>query len=282
MTQGNRLRDTALPSFITLGNVACGVGAILLSTHALLKDDANLLFHAAWWLVLATVFDALDGKVARMTRTASHLGSQLDSLADAITFGVAPTIVLTTLVQMEGPALGIHMHPRLLIVAPIIFALCAVLRLARYNVESETKDHSKDSVAFSGLPSPAAAGIPISLILLYFGLADPNFVFPVDIALLEIIREVILRSAPFLLILSAVLMVTQVPYPHFFSWMTRDRPPFKALAETAVIFGLLMVEPELALFFSGFGFAFIPAIRALPALLKRNSSSMSPPDGNHG
>ena len=282
MPQGNRLRDTALPSLITLGNVACGTGAILLSTHAILKDDANLIFHAAWWLLLATVFDALDGKVARMTRTASHLGSQLDSLADAITFGVAPTIALTTLVHMEGPALGIHMHPRLLVAAPIIFALCAVLRLARYNVESQTKDLSKDSVAFSGLPSPAAAGIPISLILLFFGLADPDFVFPVDVALLEIIREVILRCAPFLLILVAILMVTQIPYPHFFSWMTRNRAPFRALAETAVIFGFLMVEPELALFLSGFAFVFIPAIRALPSLLSRDDSSMSPQDGSHG
>ena len=77
-------------------------------------------------------------------------------------------------------------------------------------------------------------------------------------------------------------MVTQIPYPHFFSWMTRNRAPFRALAETAVIFGFLMVEPELALFLSGFAFVFIPAIRALPSLLSRDDSSMSPQDGSHG
>ena len=267
MNQGNRFRDTALPSLITLGNLACGIGAILLSTLAALNHDAAFLNQAAWWLVLATVLDALDGKVARMTRTASNFGAQLDSLADAITFGVAPAVMICTLVQLHGPEFGIRMHPRLLLAAPIIYGLCAILRLARFTVEVQDQDHSKDHAAFEGLPSPGAAGVPISMVLLYFGLADPNFIFPVDRDLLAIIRETLLRSGPFLLVVLGILMVTRLPYPHFFAWLTRDRKPFKALAETAIIFGLLMVEPELALFLSGFLFAFVPVLMHLPRTL---------------
>jgi CDP-diacylglycerol--serine O-phosphatidyltransferase len=247
------------------------VGAILLSIQAAMGEgDPIKLYHAAWWLFLASVLDGLDGKVARMTNSMSSLGAQLDSFADAITFGVAPTVMLSTLVFLVAPDLGIQLHPRLLMVAPIIYSCCAILRLARYNIEHESEDLSQDNPGFSGLPSPGAGGLPITMVLLYFGLQD-TALFVVSDTLLHTIQLALVWSAPYVTIVLGILMVSRVPYPHFFSWVTRHRSPVRALAEVVVLAGLLMVEPEIALFLSIVLYIFIPPLLHAPFLFRANS-----------
>lgn len=255
-------------NLVTLGNLACGVGALLLTTHALLLDDPRELLHAGWWLVLAAFLDAVDGKVARLTGTASSMGAQLDSLADAVTFGAAPGVLAATLVQMQGPALDIHMHPRLLVVAPIVYACCAVLRLARFNLEHQGDDPNRPHHAFVGMPSPAAAGLPVAAVLLWYGIEDTRVVrfAPETVAA---IREWILVALPFLILLMALLMVSRIPYPHFTAWMGRSRGPVAPLAKIVVLVGLLTIEPELALTAFGLAYALIPLIANFPSVLRQ-------------
>ncbi len=264
MEPAPRLRSAALlPSLVTLGNLACGVGAILWASEASLKGNEVLVRHAAWLLVLAMIFDAVDGKLARMTRATSDLGAQLDSLADMVAFGVAPAVLVRTLVQLQGPELGIRMHPRLLVVTPLIFACCAALRLARFNVEAADQDPAKDHPHFVGLPSPAAAGLPIAMILFFSGVADPTFLFPLDLWTVHAVQGVILRLFPFVLVLLGTLMVTRLPFPHVVAWLSRARHPFQRIAEVVLIAGLMLIEPELALLLLSIAFLLIPPARNL-------------------
>ena len=269
MDSGPSLRSAVSPaSLITLGNLACGVAAMIWASEAQRLGDLSLLEYSGWLIVLATIFDALDGKVARMTRSTSTLGAQLDSLADAVTFGVAPALMVRALVLMEQPIFETRPHPRLLFVAPILFSVCAILRLARFNTETVQEDPNREHGIFVGLPSPAAAGLPTAMLLFYFNVRDPDFFLPFSPEVIDGIHEIILRISPFLLIFMAMLMVSRVPYPHFFSWLTRSRNTFRAVAETAIIFGLLLVEPAFSLLCAAAAFVLVPLIRALPGMVR--------------
>lgn len=273
MEQESRQPPVLSPqNLVTLGNLACGVGAILLATSAILTEDPQRFYHGALWLVLATFLDAVDGKLARLTGTASPLGAQLDSLADAVTFGVAPAVLASAMVQYLGPEYGLKIHPRLLIIAPIIYSCCAVLRLARFNVDHESEDLRKDNAKFIGLPTPGAAALPVAFVLLFFGIEDMMLV-TVPEETIGLIRTWILRLIPVSLIGLALLMVSRVPYPHFFAWMTRSRQPVKTLAKFVVLAGLLFLEPEFALMLMALLFVLVPALRSLPTLLRTKSSS---------
>lgn len=267
MQGGPSLRSSVSPaSLITLGNLACGVAAMIWASEALRRNDLAVLEYAGWLIVLATIFDALDGKVARMTHSASNFGAQLDSLADAITFGVAPALMARALVVLEQPVFDTRLHPRALFVAPIVFSICAVLRLARYNTEHEEQDPNQPGArGFVGLPSPAAAGLPTAMVLFYFNVKDPDFLIPLSEAWVHGIQEYTLRTMPFVLFFVAILMVSRIPYPHFFSWLTRSRNPFRATAEMVIVIGLLLIEPAFCLLVAALAFTLIPAILAMPS-----------------
>lgn len=125
-----------IPSALTLGNLFFGVWAIVAAS----RGDFTT---AAWLIVLAGVADVMDGRVARITQTGSRFGAELDSLVDAISFGVAPAFILYHLFLEDGSWGWI---------AVFVYIAGAVIRLARFNVEQA--GHAK--VAFHGLPSPAA------------------------------------------------------------------------------------------------------------------------------
>jgi CDP-diacylglycerol--serine O-phosphatidyltransferase len=263
-------------NLVTLGNLACGVVAMLLCVTAVLENNPHRLYEGGLYLVLANLLDAVDGKLARITGSASPLGAQLDSLADAVTFGVAPGILSISLLRVMGPGLDIDMHPRLMIIAPVIFSCCAVLRLARFNVDHESEDLTKDHAHFIGLPSPGAAALPIALVLFFFGVEDTKL-FTIDGEVLFALQYWSLVIIPFLLMGLGLLMVSRVPYPHFFAWMTRSRRPVKTLAKFVVLFGLLFLEPELAMVFMAGLFVFVPLIRDLPSMFRK---SQVPPNSH--
>ncbi len=125
-----------IPSALTLGNLFFGLWAIV----AAARGDFTT---AAWLIVLAGVADTLDGRVARITQTGSRFGAELDSLVDAISFGVAPALIIYHLFLADGGWEWI---------AAFVYMAGAVIRLARFNVEQA--GHAK--VAFHGLPSPAS------------------------------------------------------------------------------------------------------------------------------
>jgi CDP-diacylglycerol--serine O-phosphatidyltransferase len=146
-----------LPNLITLGSVFCGFNAIrIVSKDAPSPDD---VYRAAVLLIFAMLFDLMDGRVARMTRTQSAFGLQLDSLADIISFGVAPALLVYKWVLYRHPIPGL--------LTAFMFVACAAIRLARFNVlsSSSTGTPTRPSKYIIGLPTPPASGILISLIV---------------------------------------------------------------------------------------------------------------------
>jgi CDP-diacylglycerol--serine O-phosphatidyltransferase len=146
-----------LPNLITLGSIFCGFNAICVV--ALDNPTTDDFYRAAILLMFAMLFDLLDGRVARMTRTQSAFGLQLDSLADIVSFGVAPSLLIYKWVLYRFPLPG-------LIVA-FLFTASGAIRLARFNVLSSSPAGApvKPGKYTVGLPIPPAAGILISLLL---------------------------------------------------------------------------------------------------------------------
>lgn len=146
---GRRARPRAvalLPAILTLGNIFLGF-------FSMVKALEGSFLVASVCLVFAAVLDKFDGLVARKTGTDSDFGRELDSLADVISFGVAPALLAYTW--------GLRHVPKLGWAACFLFLMCATLRLARFNVQTA----SVDKRWFVGLPSPAAAAVPVTLVL---------------------------------------------------------------------------------------------------------------------
>jgi CDP-diacylglycerol--serine O-phosphatidyltransferase len=136
-----------LPSLLTTGNLFCGFWALVMASQSRFTEAAISLF-------VAMVMDMLDGKVARLTKTTSQFGVEFDSLADVVSFGVAPAFMLY--------AFALAPLGRAAWLGAFLFAICGALRLARFNVYSGVSDRRY----FVGLPIPAAAGIAASVVLL--------------------------------------------------------------------------------------------------------------------
>lgn len=145
-----------LPNIITLSSIFCGFDSIRLSATAGSDDD---YYRASLLLIFALFFDMLDGRVARLTKTQSAFGLQIDSLADVISFGVAPALLVFKWSLYQRPTLGL--------VVSFLFAGAGAVRLARFNVLSmgESGKPTKPGKYIVGLPVPGAAGILISLIV---------------------------------------------------------------------------------------------------------------------
>lgn len=146
-----------LPNLFTLSSIFCGFYAIVLSGAA--GADEEQFYRAALLIVFAMFFDTIDGRVARLTRTQSAFGVQIDSLADVVSFGVAPALLVY---RWSLDALGF-----VGVVAAFAFAACGAIRLARFNVLATTPSGapSKPSKYILGLPIPGAAGILVSLVV---------------------------------------------------------------------------------------------------------------------
>ena len=241
-----------LPTLMTLGNAICGLTAIGLATKAVapmvmitegvespvassLDPSAyEALRYAGALIFLGMLFDALDGQVARLLNQTSKFGMELDSLCDVITFGVAPAFIMLFFSDI--------FHPRLMKGAAGIYTLCAILRLARYNVEAE--EHG-DTAYFRGLPSPAAAGT-----IATFAMAMPDIMLQRETILesvnIDVYHLVMMVVTPLTVIL-AWLMVSGVRYPHLAKQLAKKksmkRHYFKIVQILfAVIFALVFQE----------------------------------------
>jgi len=146
-----------LPNLVTLASIFCGFNAIRLV--ALDNPSVDDFYRAAVLLLCAMLFDTLDGRIARMTRTQSAFGLQLDSLADIVSFGVAPSLLVYKWVLYRYPIPGL--------LTAFLFTACGAMRLARFNVlsGSDVAAQAKPSSYIVGLPIPPASGILISLLV---------------------------------------------------------------------------------------------------------------------
>ena len=191
------IRSFHLADFFTIANGFCGMVAVFQAMAFLSTDEHWRLDVAAWLIPLALLFDVLDGRIARWRHQASPLGRELDSLADVISFGVAPAAIafaagLDTMIDMLGLT---------------FFALCGLSRLARYNVTAEALSADTGKVPyFEGTPIPTSI-VPLALLMLAFhrGTLLPGRLLGVDFHLLTLV-----------FVLSGMLMISKtlkIPKP---------------------------------------------------------------------
>lgn len=249
----------AIPNLITIGNAVCGFVALTLIAATEIRDGSivnpSYLRHAAWCILLGMIFDVFDGRVARMTGGTSSLGAQLDSLADLVTFGLAPAGLVVALNRAVAP------HPawqKVAWVFGLAYFLGALLRLARFNAEHGPEE--EDHLCFQGLPTPAAAGTVAGLVLVYFWLTEwrsweLRAIADTVPAWVSVWAPDIPRMLPFIAFSLGFTMVSSyLAYPHLASQLLGRRQSFDAFVYLVfgVTLAVVMVEPILCLVFLGY------------------------------
>ncbi len=234
-----------LPSLVTIGNGMCGFIAIVMASKGRRVEGGGLSYYtvSAYLIFLAMIADMLDGRLARMSKNTSSFGGQLDSLCDAISFGVAPAFLMVEILGSKLSSAGFtdnHSLQRFVWFAAAVYVSCAVIRLARFNVENEEDESAH--MSFMGLPSPAAAGVVASLVLFHQETL-PSF-------------DVTLYALPLLAIGSGVLMVSRLRYPHIVNQYVKGKKPFGYFIRILFLLGLVVL-PEVrqtacVLIFCGF------------------------------
>lgn len=275
-----------LPTLLTLCNAACGFGAISIAAKVGPDHFQGVeLITAAQLIFLAMLFDMLDGSAARLTNQTSDFGAQLDSLSDAISFGVAPAFIMLQLVHPDHHLMDtiitapFNYHPRILWAIAVLFMVCAILRLARFNVETEEED-SHDF--FSGLPSPAAAGVvasfPIGVRELKEQLSAEGTVSWAQPAADYLLPGLVILL-PLITLAAAMLMVSRIRYAHVFNQMIRGRRSRKQILQIVFAMVLVFVVREMALLVLFCVFAFSSPLRAFGERyflkLKKNKTTSS-------
>lgn len=203
-----------LPNSITLVGMFFGFYAIV----SVLKGN---FVHAAWAVVVAGIFDGLDGWVARMTHSTTRFGIELDSLSDVISFGVAPATLLYKWALSPFGRVGWA--------AAFLFIACGALRLARYNVQMGSTERK----SFTGMPIPGAAGVVAAMVIFYNKVGWPS------------------HKSLFILLITFVislLMVSTLRFHGIKEIDFRQRKPFWILVAFAVAFALFLMHPEIAIF----------------------------------
>lgn len=230
-----------LPTLLTLGNAACGFGSIAIVAQVakvgVETDWSDQMFVAALLILAAMLFDMLDGQVARWTKQTSQLGAQLDSLCDVISFAVAPPLLMLAFTKSHAFYL-----PRLFWVIGVLYVLCAVLRLARFNLETGDDDSHR---SFTGLPSPAAAGTIASMVILTRLTDETMSAFMQQLGAL--LTRVAVTGLPLVTLATACLMVSRIQYPHTFNLMLRGRRTFWHLLQVVIAIVVTIGIPELAI-----------------------------------
>lgn len=232
-----------LPNLVTSGGLFAGFYGMVSSMNG--RYDI-----AAWFILISAVFDALDGKVARMTNTTSQFGVEYDSLADLVSFGVAPAILMYSWALQPFGKLGW--------LAAFLYVVCGALRLARFNVQAETVG----SKHFIGLPIPAAASMVAACVLLFYHLGGSGTIRMVSVLIL--------------IYCLAVLMVSNVPYYSFKDPELLKRRPFGMLVLAVVLIIVIVAQPELMFFIIFLSYiVFSPVIALVAYLRKRRQEKVS-------
>ncbi len=217
-----------LPNLLTCFNVACGVSAIIFGIEGKYE-------FAALLILLAAFFDLIDGKVARLIGSASSYGVQLDSLADVISFGVAPPVLMHTILYKNLDRLGLSLV--------LVYTLCTALRLARYNVQAAG---GKKREYFEGLPCPVPACFIASMVLVfqdYFGPVQSTMTLP-------FIRTGIHIG----MVILACLMVSTIRYPDVSSLNVEKKNIYQHTVFLVLILCVTVLIVKIMLFLFTFTF----------------------------
>ncbi len=243
-----------LPNILTTLNIACGVWAMTLCT----EGGPENIRQACWLIILAAVFDGLDGRVARWAKVSSKFGVELDSLADLVSFGATPALLIYAHCLQEMGDLG-----RTIV---IIFAVCGALRLARFNVGAAD---GKSTYYFQGSPIPAAAGLMVSLVL--YRLAQPVPMSPQVVACVTAY--------------SALMMVSNFPFPAAKKTpATRTGKMLMAMLPACLLIGRFVYRQNFLFLFglaymaSGPLWSLLRLLSGGPKNSDENAHEVSPPD----
>jgi CDP-diacylglycerol--serine O-phosphatidyltransferase len=233
-TDSERLKIYFLPNLMTAGNLFCGFLAL---TKIVEADPANphvfnqVIRHALFLILLACIFDLLDGRVARMGGAESPFGREFDSLADLISFGAAPAFLVHRIVFKDvfvaNPQIGWFISS--------VYLICGALRLARFNCLAAMPGGGggKD---FMGFPIPAAAGLIASLTLFLMWIDEKGFA-----------TGYWRYGLPVLMIFLSAMMVSEVKYPSFKKLDLRATKPFTKVVVLCIFLGVLIILKNLIL-----------------------------------
>jgi CDP-diacylglycerol---serine O-phosphatidyltransferase len=225
-----------MPSAFTLGNLFFGFGSIVSAFNGNFR-------WAGWFIIFAAILDMLDGRVARLSKTNSRFGAELDSLVDVISFGVAPALLMYFLDFASGG--------RFAWVLCYIYVVAVALRLARYNVLADTKPTPS---WFTGMPSPAAG----CTLAVYYPFSQTEW-YRASLAYLDLQHQ----GLVVLILLLSVLMVSNVKYPKFPAiGLKSARGIFGLVVHLGILLGGLLA-PEHFLFPLGLVYMVFGATRAL-------------------
>jgi CDP-diacylglycerol---serine O-phosphatidyltransferase len=206
-----QLKIYFLPNLLTAGNLFCGFLAITRIVEADLQPPYSHIKEALFYILLACIFDLFDGRVARMGGRESPFGREFDSLADVVSFGVAPAFLVHRVVLRDVfenmPEIGWFIAS--------LYLICGALRLARFNCLAAQPGNTGGGNEFMGFPIPAAAGLVASLTLLLMWWDEQNFAKANWRFLL-----------PGILMFLSFMMVSEVKYPSFKKLDLRARRPF--------------------------------------------------------
>jgi len=199
--------------------------------------------QASWAIIIAAAFDAVDGRIARLTRSVSRFGEQYDSLVDMVSFGIAPgMLAYLAFLQSFG---------RWGWLATFLYIICVALRLARFNVQLKFME----SKYFQGLPSPPSATMLATTVILLHSLG---------------IADIKNSAMPLITCVLALLMVSTIRYNSFKDFDFRKRRPFNVLVALILLIVLLLGEPEIMLFSAAAIYTLSGPVSYLYLLRRRN------------
>lgn len=225
-----------LPNMLTAGNLLCGFFAILTIFKGMQFDNGtaeafNYYQQATYLIFLACIFDLLDGRVARMCKCDGPFGREFDSIADVVSFGIAPAMLLARAVLFDLPGNYIGWG------IAVLYFLCAALRLARFNCMAAAPKKPNQSMDFVGLPVPMAAGAVVSTMYLVIDVTSHrDLVIPLP---LQIMMAVIMAVV-------SLLMMSRVIYPSFKHVNFEKRGTITAILLAIVAVGLFITFPWIA------------------------------------
>jgi CDP-diacylglycerol--serine O-phosphatidyltransferase len=224
-----------LPTLFTVGNLFCGYLSIWSSIRGTFETAALLIIGAA-------VLDALDGRVARLTHSTSEFGEEYDSLADLVSFGVAPAVLVYSW--------GLSDFARLGWMASFLFVVCGSMRLARFNIQTRVVDKR----FFVGLPIPAGAGTLAALVL-----ATPE----------PLLDRIFMTGLLVLTFVLSYLMISTIRYRSFKDLDLKRSRPAWILPAIAIVFAVIAYRPPLALLTITVVFAASGPVARLYAFIRR-------------
>lgn len=233
-----------LPNLFTTAALFCGFYAIVSSINGRFETAAIAIF-------VAMVLDGVDGRVARLTNTESKFGAEFDSLADMVSFGLAPALVVYLWTLSELGKIGW--------LVSFVYVACAALRLARFNTQAETSDKHY----FQGLASPAAAAVVAGLI--WNGQFIKQFMPNSTLTIIALVTT----------FLAGILMVSNVRYHSFKGVNWRSKVPFVTILMFVFLLVFVSADPALVLFIIFFGYVLSGPVLTLIQLRQRRAKRAS-------